>query len=440
MNSYREILRYLYGLQHRGMKFGLRNTRALLAAIGNPERRFPSIHIAGTNGKGSTAAFLASIGTESGYRTGLYTSPHLIRFTERIRIDGREIPERRLVEYVRTLRASIETVDATFFEATTCIAFKYFADEGVDLAIIETGLGGRLDSTNVLTPLVSVITSIALDHTNILGKTVRSIAREKGGIIKAGIPCVTGCGDAETVRMLRVIAKRQRTRLVRTQQRIKVRRHHGAGSETVEFRGKHVHIRRTLLGLLGEHQSWNARTSIATLDVLKDDPEGAHRFRRITNRTISRGLTRVVRNTGLRARLETSGRNRRYIMDVAHNPEAVGTLVAELVRRKESGLIVVFGVMKDKDYPSMVREISRVASWMVAVAPASDRALRVKKLFSTANQAGIRSVLGGSVRRGLGIAEKLAGRGAHILVTGSHYVVGEALEALKRSRQIRLKA
>lgn len=165
------MLRYLYGLQYRGMKFGLRNIRALLASAGHPERAFPSIHVAGTNGKGSTSAFLASVLREAGCRTGLYTSPHLIRFTERITVNGREIAQNRLAYYVAVLRPAIEKAGATFFEATTCVAFLYFADEGVDIAVVEAGLGGRLDATNVLRPLVSVITNVSFDHREFLGNT-----------------------------------------------------------------------------------------------------------------------------------------------------------------------------------------------------------------------------------------------------------------------------
>ena len=176
MPTYQQTLQYLYRLQWRGMKFGLRNTRRLLQYAGHPERRFASVHLAGTNGKGSTSAFLASIAVEGGLKTGLYTSPHLLRFTERIRVNGAELSEERLVYYVKDLRRVIESVHATFFEATTCIAFRFFADENVDLAVVETGLGGRFDATNVLFPLASVITSIGLDHTQYLGSTPEQIA------------------------------------------------------------------------------------------------------------------------------------------------------------------------------------------------------------------------------------------------------------------------
>ena len=168
MNPYKETTSYLYSLQGRGVRLGLRNIQALLLSLGNPEREFPSIHIAGTNGKGSTAAFLASVFQEAGYRTGLYTSPHLVSFTERIRVNGRRIPEAAVVRLTQRLRSGIERHHATFFESTTAIAFAHFAEKNVDIAIVETGLGGRLDSTNVLTPLASVVTNVSKTRTTVV--------------------------------------------------------------------------------------------------------------------------------------------------------------------------------------------------------------------------------------------------------------------------------
>jgi len=433
VNSYRETLRYLYSLQHRGMKFGLRNTTMLLRALGNPERQFPSIHIAGTNGKGSTASFLASIGTESGYATGLYTSPHLIRFTERIRIDGKEMPEDRLVQYVRMLRPFIEAVHATFFEATTCIAFRYFADENVGLAVVETGMGGRLDSTNVLMPVVSVITSIALDHTAILGRTVKAIAREKGGIIKKGVPCVVGRMDREVIHTLRSLAKERGAHLVQSQRKVSVHENQVEGlTPVIDCLGKTVRIHKCPLGLAGAHQVWNAQTAVSTIDVLNGLPKTRRQIKRVTSTSVARGLARVVKNTGLHGRLETPGNQRRYIMDVAHNPDAIRTLVQTLRRRGLTRLIVVFGVMEDKDYTAMIRELSHVMTLLVPVVPASKRALRLGKLAMSARKAGIRVADGGSVAQGLRNARRLARRGSRILITGSHYVVGEAMAMLAK--------
>ena len=192
MTSFKHTLQSLYDLQMFGMKVGLQNIWALTDIFGHPELQFPCIHIAGTNGKRSTSSMIASILTASGYRTGLYTSPHLVHFSERIRIDGRAIPEREIVRYTKDMMPAIKKLQATFFEATTAMAFRYFADQSVDIAVIETGLGGRLDATNIVTPLLSVITNIGLDHTEHLGISLFAIAGEKGGIIKPFVPCIVG--------------------------------------------------------------------------------------------------------------------------------------------------------------------------------------------------------------------------------------------------------
>ncbi len=190
--NYNETLDYLYSLQKSGIKFGLENTKKLLEFLGNPQNSFKSIHIAGTNGKGSTSSLIASVLSKLNYRVGLYTSPHLVRFNERIRIDGNEIEDSYLVDKVILLKDLIEKIKPTFFEVTTAIAFKYFADSNIDYAVIETGLGGRLDSTNVIMPEISIITKIDIDHKDFLGETIEKIAYEKGGIIKPNIPVVVG--------------------------------------------------------------------------------------------------------------------------------------------------------------------------------------------------------------------------------------------------------
>ena len=429
MSSYRDTLQYLYGLEYRGMKFGLRNIRMLISGAGHPERTFPSIHIAGTNGKGSTSAFLASAFTEAGYRTGLYTSPHLVRFTERIRIDGKEIGGDRLAGYVRRLRPLIEKSGATFFEATTCVAFHYFADENVDIAVIETGLGGRLDATNVLRPLVSVITNVSLEHTEILGTTVRAIAREKGGIIKPSVPVVTGAEDPGVVAVLRRRAASCGVRLRRSANLVSMTSHSRTGM--VSFRSPHLSTGKLRPGLEGTYQHRNAALALAVLDTLLGQPAAAAKFRRLTSPVIRRAFERVVPNTGLRGRMQRhADAGRRILLDVAHNPAGMRTLAGELRERGEKNLVAVFGVMKDKDYSEMLSELSTVADRIIAVAPAQKRARPAAELCRVGKGLGLRMQKGGSVAAGIRIAAR-TGKNGVILITGSHYVVGEALRALR---------
>jgi dihydrofolate synthase/folylpolyglutamate synthase len=427
MHSYPATLRYLYGLQGRGMKFGLRNIQKLLVSVGNPERRLPAIHVAGTNGKGSTAAFLASAFMEAGYRTGLYTSPHLVRFTERIRINGKQIPERRLAAYVAALRPAIEKTGATFFEATTCAAFQYFADEKVDIAIIEVGLGGRLDATNTLAPLASVITTIGFDHMEYLGPTIPSIAREKGGIIKGRTPVILGPVDQAAERVIGKIARERHAPLVRAKDRLAL----DCGREgRVSFRGEHLKTGLVRVGLDGAHQTFNAALAVAVLDVLLDRASFAVRYRRLSGARVARGLEHVRANTGLEGRMSVAGSGKRVILDVAHNRDGMRTAIASLLGGGIGNLTAVFGVMKDKDYLPMLRELEWVADTVITVRPRTARAASAAVLCKAARRMGLRAVEGGTVAKGLRRALKGKQR---ILVIGSHYVVGEALQVLKKS-------
>jgi dihydrofolate synthase/folylpolyglutamate synthase len=435
VNAYSETLTYLYGLQQRGMKLGLRNVRALLAGIGNPEQRFPTIHIAGTNGKGSTASFLASIFMEAGYRTALYTSPHLVRFTERIRINGKEISERRLVEYAGALRPAIDRLHATFFEATTCIAFQYFADEGAEIGIIETGLGGRLDATNVLRPLVSLITNISIEHREYLGNTVRQIAAEKGGIIKPGVPAVSGSAQPDALRVLAGIARRRKARLFLSEDLVSSKAGHAeAGADILSFESRHVATGPFRLGLTGSHQHLNARLVVAAIDVLHRQGVLKRVFPRVTSRAVRAGLERVVRNTGLRGRLERAGRGGKVIFDVAHNPEGMRATIAALQEKYGGSFVAVFGVLQDKEAEPMLLELGRVASLVIAVTPDTPRARAAASVASMGKALGLPVRRASSVASGMRLAMKPPWATGRVLVTGSHYVVGEAMEWLKRKR------
>jgi dihydrofolate synthase / folylpolyglutamate synthase len=427
VTGYGDTLAFLYSLQSRGMKFGLRNIRSLLADTGHPERAYPTIHVAGTNGKGSTSSLIASAYAESGLRAGLYTSPHLVNFTERIRINGKEIQEARLVAYVRILRGAIEEHRATFFEATTCVAFLYFADEGVDIAVIEAGLGGRLDATNVLRPLVSVITNIGLEHTEHLGNTVAKIAREKGGIIKQGIPLVTASEDPVALRVLRAIATRRSAPFFRAQDLVAVAP--GPGGKGYTLSSGSLRIPSVVPVLVGRHQEMNARLALSALLLAGRRSGHPVALPMLSPPRIARAFSRVTFNTGIRGRFQYVGRGKRILIDVAHNPDGMEVLAATIRDLRRKPAVAVLGVMKDKKYREMLRVLAGVCPTIVAVAPRLDRALRPGKLVSAGREMGIRVLLGGTVARGMALARTTAGRGT-VLVTGSHYVAGEALKAL----------
>lgn len=427
-HNYNKTLKFLYDLQLFGIKVGLNNIQTLLRYLGNPENHFPTVHIAGTNGKGSTASMIASILTASGYRTGLYTSPHLIDFSERIRIDGERIAADRIVHYTKILKPEIERTKATFFEVTTAIAFQYFSDERVDIAVIETGLGGRWDATNVISPLLSVITNIDIEHTEYLGKTYKKIASEKGGIIKPFIPCVTATKNSEALNQLKLICRQNYSRLIdiNTISSCLLHRETLIGSD-VDVRMGNVEYKNIFLPLAGKHQLQNLRLAIYTVEYIKK-VEG---YRRISEKNIRAGLSSISIYSGLRGRIDLIRYSPSVIVDVAHNPNGIAALVFAIKRLLVGKVVTVFGVMIDKDYRSMITILKRISRCMVSVAPQTSRARGDRDLINEFQAQSIKSIMGGSVENGLQRAFEECRSNETVLITGSHYVVGEALKSLK---------
>jgi len=421
-SSKASTLSYLYGLQKFGIKLGLRNIDSLLGTLGHPERNYPTVHIAGTNGKGSTSSMIASMLRASGYSVGLYTSPHLVDFNERIRVNGRKISDAALVRYAARLRPSIDRLNGTFFEATTAIALQYFSDRGVDIAVLETGLGGRLDATNVVVPLVSVITSVGLDHTEILGATIGKIAREKAGIIKPGVPCVLGAvpGGAKKIILRRAAANSSPIIDVDT---ITVDVH---ADGSIDIRTPVRRYASVRLSLKGEFQHGNAAAAIAAVEQL------ATRGFRMSAASVRGGLQRVGSLTGIRARLQIVERRPLVVLDVAHNPDAMTVLASSIRRMPHARLHIVFGVMRDKEYRSMLRSLAALDPVFYAVQASIDRSLPSAELASAIAEEGGRGKRCASIASALNAARRAAAENDMILVTGSHYIVGEAVTVLKR--------
>jgi len=409
------------------MKLGLENIRALLKFVGNPEQKFKSVHVAGTNGKGSTCSMIASIATAAGLKTGLYTSPHLVNFNERIRINGKEISDERIVEYTDQLKQKIQELNATFFEATTAIAFRYFADEKVDVGVIETGLGGRLDATNVLTPLLSIITNIGLEHTEHLGSTIQQIAWEKGGIIKPNVNCLTATEDLEALRVLQKIAQEKKVNLFQVSDvcNYAIVRKEEEGI-VFDVRTKENHYPDLFVGLCGEHQSKNAQLALFAAEYLNNQ-----KYLPLTRTSIYEGLKEVRKNTGLRGRLEVFSTRPDLMLDVAHNPDGVRVLKNALQDYTYAKLILVFGVMKDKDYRQMIAELAPVADEVIAVQPQMERALDSETICDKFRQFGRKSINAEKVDQGVTKALKMASVEDMVLITGSHYVVGEVISYLE---------
>jgi dihydrofolate synthase/folylpolyglutamate synthase len=412
------------------MKFGLQGIRKLTGYLDHPEKQFPSIHIAGTNGKGSTASMIAAIFTAAGYKTGLYTSPHIMNFNERIRIDGKKISSRAVARLASAVRPEVERNTCTFFEAVTAMAFKYFAESKVDIAIVETGLGGRLDATNVLKPLVSVITTIGLEHTQILGSRIEDIAFEKGGIIKERIPCVIGVKSQMAIRVLRKICDRKKTQLIRIHPESIYIKHSSLKGIHADFFVAGNYLRNTIVSLAGEHQAMNALLAINAVAAAVQ-----RSGLKISEKSIRKGLKDIQKYAGLQARLSIVQQKPLVLVDVAHNLEAMRTLCASLQRLRIGRIYVVFGLMQDKKYKQIVSALEQVARYVFVVEARTERSRRAAELAREFRRLGVTVEEFNDTIRGVSAALRQH-NGIPVLITGSHFVVGEALAFLKRKKYL----
>jgi dihydrofolate synthase / folylpolyglutamate synthase len=416
---FQHALEALYGRERHKDKLGLDGTRALLAALGNPHRRFRSVHVAGTNGKGSVCAIVERVLREAGYRTGLFTSPHLVDFRERIRVDGRWVDQEWLERMLDRIAALPEGKDRTFFEVCTALGFAYFAEQGVEWAVVEVGLGGRLDSTNVLEPDVTVITSIGLDHTEILGDTIEQIAREKAGIIKAKVPVVVAPGSESTYAVIAGIAAEREAPLAVASRFETVELgdgRQGGWAPATPWGGMEVEI-----AMIGYFQLGNAALALQALAALASSGVA------IPRQAVLDGL-RAARWPG---RLESSPRRPRLWWDGAHNAEGVAVLARTWLgtsMRTPGG--IVLALSRDKDLSAIVRSLAALApgGLMVATRSTSERALEPEAIAGAAREAGFRAVVARDVPSACDMALGATGT-APVLLTGSLFAVGEAMEA-----------
>ena len=428
--TYEATLDYLY---HRlpmfsrigaaALKPDLTNTLALCEKLGNPHRYFPSIHIAGTNGKGSTSHMLAAVLQKAGYKTGLYTSPHLRDFRERIRINGEMIPKTTVVDFVAAITGSINAIEPSFFELTVAMAFDYFRNEKIDIAIIETGLGGRLDSTNVITPVVSVITSIGWDHMNILGNTIEKIAAEKAGIIKYRVPVVTGTiRFDDAMEVIRQKARDEEAELIESGERYKVKE---LLTKTellnITLHDKINHVDRAYtLDLPGAYQQFNLPVVICACEKLVELGWN------ISDTDLQEALQHVKVLTGLSGRCETIHINPRVVLDVAHNEDGIRAVMEQFTfpAGRSERLHVVIGMVKDKAIDKILQLLPRNAIYYFTKAQIP-RALPESELQAKAAGAGIRGNAYSQVNDALDAAMKNAAATDTIVVCGSVFVVGE---------------
>lgn len=389
----------MYQLQGReALKHKLDNIIAFANHLQNPHGRFRSVHVAGTNGKGSSSHMLASVLQQAGYKVGLYTSPHLKDFRERIKINGLEIPQQYVVEFIEKNKSFLEENNLSFFEMTVGLAFDYFATENVDIAIVEVGLGGRYDSTNIIIPEVSLITNISIDHTDILGKTLPEIAFEKAGIIKPSVPVVVSERHPQT-------------------QQVFVAKAEECGSPIV-FASDVETVLTT--DLKGYYQAMNSKGVVAVLDFLR------HRGWDISSETIAKGLQNVVKNTQLKGRWQLLGECPKIICDTAHNEAGISLVMQQIADEKYRQLRVVLGFVKEKDVETVLDFFPKNAIYYFCK-PAIPRGLDAELLHAIASRKGLSGKVYASVNEAFGAAKSESSPDDFIYVGGSTFVVAEVV-------------
>ena len=401
--TYQETLNWMFAqlpmYQRQGktaFKKDLSNILALSNELGNPENNFKTIHVGGTNGKGSTSHMIASVLQEAGYKVGLYTSPHLKNFTERIRINGIEISKENVVDFITKTQPFLETKKLSFFEMTVGMAFDYFSNEKVDIAIIEVGLGGRLDSTNIITPEVSVITNIGLDHTQFLGNTLPEVATEKAGIIKNDVPVVIGERQQEVEAVF--IAKAD------------------AYNSEILFASDMKRDYQT--DLLGDYQQNNIQTSITAIQQLKDFE--------VTKENLEKGLLNVVKNTSLKGRWQVLRENPKVICDTAHNKEGLCYTLKQLEKESFKSLHIVLGMVSDKNIDDILTLFPINATYYFCK-PDIPRGLSSEILKKSALKLNLKGDTFSSVNQAFEMALNVASKEDVIYIGGSTFVIAEVL-------------
>ncbi len=411
-------LQKLYSLHTFGIKLGLDNIIRFLEFIGNPQKEFKAFHIAGSNGKGSTASFIASILMELNYQVGLYTSPHFVKFNERVKINNAQIPDYYIAGFVSGFEKYIDENQLTFFEVTTAMAFKYFIEQNVDYTVIETGLGGRLDATNVLNPLSAVITSISLEHTNILGNSIKEIAAEKAGIIKEGSKVFIGKLPTEAMQVIEDRCENLNCELFKLKEYITEEK------DSLEFRpaepekqSGEMELNDTVIPLKGMHQKYNAALSGLTVYKTLNLDDYTPLFN---------GFKNVLPNTGFQGRFEFYKKNPDIIFDSAHNHEGIKSFINEFKKdyHKYSRRVLLFGVMKDKAVEEMLLDIKDYFDEIYITEIDIERSCKIEELLKIASKLNLHVKI---TKEPVKLISKfeVGAKDNCLVILGSMYLIGE---------------
>lgn len=426
--NYKETTEYLFTrtpvfekVGASAYKPGLYTTQALDEHFGHPHRHYKTIHVAGTNGKGSCSHTIAAILQKQGYKVGLYTSPHLVDFRERIRVNGICIPEQYVVDFVENERTFFEPLHPSFFELTTALAFKYFAEQEVDYAVIEVGLGGRLDCTNIISPILSVITNISFDHTQLLGDTLAKIASEKAGIIKKQVPVVIGSTTPETRNVFQTVAQEKEAPIIFAEDSV-----FGQTSVMVTDSGKHLFPTQDFgtieLDLKGACQTENTKTILCAMSLLLD-------MGVVNKDSIITGFANVCKNTGLRGRWETLGEKPLIVCDTGHNVAGWNYLSKQIEKQPCAHRHIVFGMVDDKDVSSVLELFPKNNTTYYWTQASTKRAIPVEKLCEMARKHLLNGNTYSSVKEAFEAAKSQAQEADFVFVGGSSYIVADLLSS-----------
>ena len=418
-DSYTNCLKAMYGLRRFGIKFGLFTIASILKRLDNPQDGFSCIHVAGTNGKGSIASALSSILQLAGYKVGLYTSPHLVKFNERIRINNLPISDKNVVKSYKAVNKVIQSdLKATFFELTTAMAFYEFNRQRVDWAVIETGMGGRLDATNIIKPVISIISNISVEHQRYLGSTIGQIASEKGGIIKKSVPVITGVKQKKAISVLKKMAAKQSAHFYRLGNEFRVRRNK---DKRFSYFGINTVWRNMRTGLLGNHQIDNAAIVLAACEILSQNKTN------LSFQSIKQGLAQ----NRWPGRLEIVSSSPLILLDGAHNLIAARRLGKFLSDNlTDRNITLIAGILDDKPYAAMLAALLPLCNKAILTRPKIDRALSPEKLFPAAKKIIQDIQIIPDVGKAIKYAIETASVNDAICIAGSLYLVGEAKEAL----------
>ncbi|SIN87134.1 bifunctional folylpolyglutamate synthase/dihydrofolate synthase [Chitinophaga niabensis] len=425
--NYQQTIDYLYGQLPMFSKVGasalkndLLNIRELCGILEHPETKFPSVHIAGTNGKGSTSHMLSAIFQQAGYKTGLYTSPHLHDFRERIRINGVMIPEEDVIQFVARMRSSMNTIQPSFFEVTVAMAFEYFAQQKVDIAIIETGLGGRLDSTNIITPILSLITNISYDHMNILGDTLPLIAAEKAGIIKPDVPVVISETQEEVVQVFKGTADLRHSPIRFADQDWRITAHEPS-TTLLKITVEDVLNKKSyplVLDLPGHYQEKNILGVLSAVQILQQAGW------KISTTDLTIALSKVKQLTGLGGRWQVVKEHPYTVLDVGHNEAGIRAILEQLSLVSYKRLHIVIGFVKDKDVEAALKQLPADAIYYFTKAQIP-RAMQETDLIQIAHAVGLQGNAYADVPAAYKAAQEHASQDDMVLVCGSVFIVGE---------------